>query len=97
MFKKYEFRGVYHLCWKTKREQSNNLIELKRAEINFKIAKQNLTMKIDWYKKNKYYVNLFSMTEYVYFLGCKEVLKRVNEKRKQIKYYIKNLNKEGAE
>lgn len=89
MLECYKYRGACHF----RRAMLNNRRDLKIAEINFKIAKQNLMMKIDWCKENKFYVNLFSMSEYIYYLGCKEVLKKVHKKRKQIKYCEKNLNK----
>lgn len=91
---KNKFWGFFYLDWKSKREQSINRIDLKRAEINFKNAKDALMAKVNYYRENKYYVNLNSMCEYAYYLGCKEILKRENEKRKYIKYFIKNMNKE---
>lgn len=90
---KYKWLGNYHLDWESRREQSNNLIDLKRVEIDFKCAKAHLTQKINFMKESKFYVNINSIPEYVYYLGYKELLKRVNKKRKYIKDFIKNMNK----
>ena len=61
--------------------------------MDFKCAKTHLTQKIDLMKKNKLFINISLLPEYVYYLGCKELLKRANKKRKHIKDFIKNMNK----
>lgn len=43
---KYKWLDNYHLDWQSRREQSNNWIDLKRAEIDFKCAKAHLTQKL---------------------------------------------------
>lgn len=90
---KYEYCGSYQLTCKAKQEQKDNKFALKVAEMNYFLAKKTLTNSIKYHCKNHFYICLYQMPEYLYYLGCKEVLKRVNTKRKNIKNYIKNINK----
>ena len=70
-----------------------NMINLKEAEINCKVAKQSLIEKSKFYKENNLYCDVQNWMEYIHCLGCKEILKRENAKRKYIKNFIKNMNK----
>lgn len=91
--RKFKNFKTYCLDCKSSALQMRNKFFLKKAQVNFYLAKKSLTEKIGAYQKAGIDLNISDLEEYVYFLGTKEILKRLHRERKYIKNFIKNMNK----
>ncbi|MCQ2209173.1 MAG: hypothetical protein MJZ34_02665 [Paludibacteraceae bacterium] len=72
----------------------NLRIDYRYAEAELLTAKKSLTDKITILKEKRIPINISRLHEYAYYLGCKEVYKKLSKQLKELDIYLKNRSRE---